>query len=150
MSAGGKLEILLVEDDADDAETAIRALRLHHLAEGLRHVKDGAEALDFIFGRGAYADRDLEQQPRMILLDLTLPGVSGVDVLRAIKSNERTTTIPVVAMSSCPQQQDLADCYRLGANSYIVKPVDVDSYSKAVPELVHYWIHLNLLPDAPA
>jgi CheY-like chemotaxis protein len=150
MKADNEFEILLVEDNANDAELAIRALRRHALDNKLIHVKDGAEALDFVFGTGAYAGRDIDDHPKVILLDLKLPKVGGLEVLRAIKSNERTKTIPVVVLTSSAQQRDLVDCYRLGANSYIVKPVDFASFTKAVSELGCYWGLLNRVPDGPA
>jgi two-component system response regulator len=150
MKADNDIEILLVEDNANDAELAIHALRSRALANKLIHVKDGAEALDFIFGTGAYAGHDIEDHPKVILLDLKLPKVGGLEVLRAIKSNERTKTIPVVVLTSSAQQRDMLDCYQLGANSYIVKPVDFASFTKAVSELGCFWVLLNRTPDAPA
>jgi two-component system, response regulator len=141
---------LLVEDNPNDAELVIRALQRHRLADKLIHVNDGAEALDFIFGTGACAGRDIDNHPKVILLDLKMPKVGGLEVLRAIKSNERTRTIPVVVLSSSAQQQDLLECYRLGVNSYIVKPVDFASLSKAVLELGRYWLLFNRVPDAQA
>ena len=146
MNPDNKVEILLVEDNANDAEMAIHALERHHLANKLVHVKDGAEALDFIFGTGAYAGRDIDDHPKVILVDLKMPKLGGLEVLRAIKSNERTKAIPVVVLSSSPQQRDLVDCYRLGANSYIVKPVAFASFRKAVSELGCYWVLLNRVP----
>ena len=150
MSAEHDTEILLVEDSPYDAELTIRELKRHHLANKLVHVKDGAEALDFIFGTGAYAGRDTTQHPKVVLLDLKLPKVDGLEVLQAIKSNDRTRTIPVVVMTSSQEQRDVVDSYHLGVNSYVVKPVDFDQFSKAVSELGCYWVLLNQPPGAPA
>jgi two-component system, response regulator len=150
MNAQNEIEILLVEDNANDAELTIRALKRRHLANRLVHVKDGAEALDFILGTGAFAGRDIEQHPKVILLDLKLPKVDGLDVLRALKSSERTRTIPVVVLTSSGEQRDVVDSYQLGVNSYIVKPVDFDNFAKAVTDLGCYWVLLNRPPDLPA
>ena len=150
MSAENHPEILLVEDSPYDAELTIRELRRHHLANKLVHLKDGAEALEFIFGTGAYAARDTTQHPKVVLLDLKLPKVDGLQVLQAIKSNERTKTIPVVVMTSSQEQRDVVDSYHLGVNSYVVKPVDFDQFSKAVSELGCYWVLLNHPPGGPA
>ena len=149
MIAENDTEILLVEDSPYDAELTIRELRRHHLANNLVHVKDGAEALEFIFGTGAYAGRDSSQHPKVVLLDLKLPKVDGLEVLRAIKSDPRTRTIPVVVMTSSQEQRDVVDSYHLGVNSYIVKPVDFDQFSKAISELGCYWVLLNHPPGAP-
>jgi len=149
MIAENDTEILLVEDSPYDAELTIRELRRHHLANKLVHVKDGAEALEFIFGTGAYAGRDTRQHPRVILLDLKLPKVDGLEVLRALKSDPRTQTIPVVIMTSSQEQRDVVDSYHLGVNSYVVKPVDFDQFSKAVAELGCYWVLLNHPPGIP-
>jgi CheY-like chemotaxis protein len=149
MSARHDTEILLVEDSPYDAELTIRELRRHHLANKLVHVKDGAEALEFIFGTGAYAGRDINQQPKVVLLDLKLPKVDGLQVLEAIKSDERTRSIPVVVMTSSKEQRDVVDSYHLGVNSYVVKPVDFDQFSKAVSELGCYWVLLNQPPAPP-
>ena len=150
MNAENGIEILLVEDNLCDAELTIRALEEHHLANKLVHLKDGAEALDFIFGRGAYAGRETSQHPRVVLLDLKMPKVDGLEVLRALKSDERTKSIPVVVLTSSAEQKDLVQSYQLGVNSYIVKPVDFDSFSKAVSEQGCYWLLFNRQPIAPA
>jgi CheY-like chemotaxis protein len=150
MSAENDTEILLVEDSPYDAELTIRELRRHHLANKLVHLKDGAEALEFIFGTGAYAGRDISHHPKVVLLDLKLPKVDGLEVLQAIKSNDRTKTIPVVVMTSSQEQRDVVDSYHLGVNSYVVKPVDFDHFSKAVSELGCYWVLLNHPPASPA
>ena len=149
MSAQHDAEILLVEDSPYDAELTIRELRRHHLANKLVHLKDGAEALEFIFGTGAYAGRDASQHPKVVLLDLKLPKVDGLEVLKAIKTDERTRTIPVVVMTSSQEQRDVVDSYHLGVNSYVVKPVDFDHFSKAVSDLGCYWVLLNHSPSPP-
>jgi CheY-like chemotaxis protein len=149
MNAEDDIEILLVEDSPYDAELTIRELKRHHLANKLIHLKDGAEALDFIFGTGAYAARDTTQHPKVVLLDLKLPKVDGLAVLKAIKADERTRTIPVVVMTSSQEQRDVVDSYHLGVNGYVVKPVDFDHFSKAVSELGCYWVLLNHPPGSP-
>src|SRR5260221_6013 len=142
-------EILLVEDSPYDAELTIRELTRRHLANKLVHLKDGAEALDFIFGTGAYANRDTSQHPKVVLLDLKLPKVDGLEVLKTIKKDARTRTIPVVVMTSSQEQRDVVESYHLGVNSYVVKPVDFDQFSKAVSELGCYWVLVNHSPGAP-
>jgi len=149
MPAENELEILLVEDNLHDAELTIRVLKRRHLANQLIHLKDGAEALDFVFGTGPYAGRDIRQHPKVMLLDLKLPKVDGLEVLRAIKSDPRTRAIPVVVMTSSEEQRDMVESYQLGVNSYVVKPVDFDSFSKAVSELGCYWVLLNHVPESP-
>jgi len=140
------VEILLVEDNPQHVELTLRALRKHHLANHVRVAKDGAEALEFIFGDGADANRQIENIPKVILLDLKLPGVDGLEVLRRIKSDERTRMIPVVALTTSEQEPDIAESYRLGVNSYIVKPVSFDKFIEAVSELGFYWMLLNKSP----
>src|SRR6266699_5908180 len=146
MNAEYEIEILLVEDSPYDAELTIRELTRRNLANKLVHLKDGAEALEFIFGTGAYAGRDTRQHPRVILLDLKLPKVDGLEVLRALKSDERTKTLPVVVLTSSKEEPDIAAAYRLGANSYIVKPVDFEAFARAVSEVGLYWLLLNEQP----
>jgi two-component system response regulator len=141
-----EVEILLVEDSIDDAEMTIRALRLVHLANKLVHLEDGQEALDFIFGNGKYAGRDLSFRPKLILLDIKMPRVDGIEVLRQLKTNEITRMIPVVIMTSSSQESDMIASYRLGVNSYVVKPVNFSSFSKAVSELGLYWLLINNTP----
>ena len=130
----------------DDAEMTIHALRKKSLANRLTHLKDGEEALDFLFGTGKYAGRDINVKPKLILLDLKMPKVDGIEVLEKVKSNSMTKTIPVVVLTSSKEDPDLKKCYELGANSYIVKPVEFESFVNAVSELGLYWMLLNQLP----
>lgn len=141
-----EVEILLVEDNPNDAELAMRALKKHNLAYSIIWVKDGAEALDFIFARGAYSDRDINNIPKVILLDLRLPKVDGLEVLRAVKSDERTKLIPVVVLTSSREDRDIVESYNLGVNSYITKPVDFEAFVNTVKELGMYWLLLNKPP----
>src|SRR6185437_4156773 len=138
-----KVEILLVEDNPHDAEMTIRSLRRANLANKLIHVKDGAEALDVIFARGAYAEREIANKHKVVLLDIKMPKVDGIEVLKQIKSNETTKTIPVVIMTSSKEEQDVITSYQLGVNSYVVKPVDFEGFAKAVAELGFYWLITN-------
>lgn len=140
------VEILLVEDNPDDAGLVIRALKKHNLANHLVHVSDGAEALDFIFCKAKYADRKIDDKPKVILLDLKMPKVDGLQVLKTIREDQRTKYIPVVIMTSSNEESDIVESYKLGTNSYIVKPVDFDNFSKAVAELGFYWLLLNQVP----
>jgi len=146
MSNGNAFEILLVEDNPNDVELTLRALKKHHLANKVHVVKDGAEALDYIFAAGGYEMRDLNHRPKLILLDLKLPKVDGLEVLRRIKSDERTRTIPVVVLTSSREESDMVASYKLGVNSYIVKPVDFNKFIEAVGELGLYWLLLNEQP----
>jgi len=141
-----EVEILLVEDNPDDAELTLRALRKHHLANRVFHVEDGAEALDFIFAGGAYSARVVENGPKVIFLDLKLPKVDGLEVLRRLKADERTRTFPVVVLTSSKEERDIVESYELGVNSYIVKPVEFESFVKAVSDLGLYWLLLNQHP----
>lgn len=143
------VEILLVEDNISDAELTIRALKKKNLANSLIHLKNGAEALDFIFGTGTYAGRDVNKTPKVILLDLKMPKVDGLEVLARIKADERTKKIPVVVLTSSREDPDIDACYRLGVNSYIVKPVEFDNFFKAVSDLGFYWLLLNQVPHQP-
>ncbi len=148
MNAVNEPEILLVEDNPHDAELVLRALHKRHLANKVVHVQDGAEALDFLFGSGAYAHRNLSQHPKVVLLDLKMPKVDGLEVLRAIRSSERTRNIPVVVLTSSCQQRDILESYQLGVNSYVVKPLEFDNFSAAVAELGCYWVLVNQPPDS--
>lgn len=143
MSNEEEVEILLVEDNETDAELTIRALKKKNLANKLEWVKDGAEALDFIFGSGKYAERNTGNKPKVILLDLQLPKVNGFEVLQKIKADKRTKDIPVVILTSSKEDRDITESYRFGVNSFITKPVDFDSYSETVAKLGLYWLLLN-------
>lgn len=145
--ANESIEILLVEDSPADAELTIRALKKHCLVNNLVWVKDGASALDFLFATGAYAGRDSARTPKVVLLDLHLPRLSGIEVLRQIKNDERTRLIPVVVLTSSKEDIDVEECYRLGVNSYIAKPVSFDEFIKVVGELGLYWLLLNKRPN---
>jgi two-component system response regulator len=140
------VEILLVEDNPNDAELTLRALEKHHLANQVAHVTNGKEALDFIFARGTYEHRSAESGPRVVFLDLKLPKVDGLEVLRAMKEDARTKAIPVVVLTSSDEEPDIARSYALGANSYIVKPVDFDKFIDAVHNMGLYWLLLNQPP----
>jgi two-component system response regulator len=140
------VDILLVEDNPQDAELTTRALKKNNLANRLITVEDGAEALDFIFCRGKYATRNNGHSPKVILLDLKLPKVSGLDVLRALKQDEKTRAIPVVIVTSSREDPDIKTAYALGANSYVVKPVDFDAFAESVSSLGLYWLLVNQPP----
>lgn len=137
------VEILLVEDNPHDLELALRALRKANVTNRIQLTRDGAEALDFLFAEGAYSGRHIESGPKVILLDLKLPKIDGLEVLRRVKSDPRTKTIPVVMLSSSQEQKDVVESYRLGANSYIVKPVDFQKFFEAVSRIGLYWLFLN-------
>ncbi len=137
------IEILFAEDSMDDAMLTIRALKKSGLTNKLHHVKDGAEALDFIYCKGAYASRDIQQHPKLILLDLKMPKVSGMEVLEKIKSDPNMKSIPVVILTSSKEDPDIKKCYALGANSYIVKPVESDNFFNAIKDLGMYWMILS-------
>jgi len=139
------VDILLVEDSPADAELALRALRKGKLANHITWVKDGAEALEFIFRTGAYAERP-DQNPKLILLDLKLPKVDGIEVLKRIKADERTKIIPVVMVTSSAEGRDIVESYKLGVNSYIVKPVEFDQFSETVARAGFYWMLVNKAP----
>ncbi len=138
-----ELEILLIEDNANDAELTVRALRKNNIANHIFHLKDGAEALAFLFGKGEFEGRDVMNKPRVILLDLKMPKMSGLEVLEQIKSNDLTKAIPVVMLTSSREHPDIEKSYALGANSYIVKPVDFESFRQTVNNLGLYWLLLN-------
>jgi CheY-like chemotaxis protein len=138
-----EVEILLVEDNPHDAELTLRALRARNLSNRLHHVADGIAALDFLLGTGTYAGRPVEETPRVVLLDLKLPRMSGLEVLERIRSDARTRNVPVVVLTSSREAPDVTQAYRLGANSYIVKPVEFDRFTEAVADLGLYWTVLN-------
>lgn len=140
------VEILLVEDNPNDVELTLRVLQKNNISNCIHVVRDGAEALEFIFCTGAYADRSIENGPKVILLDLKLPKVDGLDVLRQIKADPRTKAIPVVVLTSSREERDIVESYRLGVNSYIVKPVDFEQFTEAVRQLGLYWLLLNEPP----
>jgi CheY-like chemotaxis protein len=148
MNQNNTVEILLVEDNSRDLELALHALEKAKVGNHIQVARDGAEALDFIFCRGAFAGRKVENGPRVILLDLKLPKVDGLEVLRAIKADERTRSIPVVMLTSSKEQRDVVESYRLGVNSYIVKPVNFEQFAVAVRDLGFYWLLLNEPPKA--
>ena len=139
------VEILLVEDNPNDEKLALHAFKKHNLANKIHVVRDGAEALEFIFCTGAYANRELKN-PRVILLDKKLPLVDGMEVLRQIRADPRTCMVPVVMLTSSSEERDMIESYKLGVNSYVVKPVDFDGFSAAVAELGHYWLLVNQEP----
>lgn len=142
MEAQFKTDILLVEDNPRDAELTLRVLRKRNLANGIVHVKDGAEALKWLFAPADGPD-GIRNQPRVVVLDLKLPKVSGIEVLRAIRADERTRTLPVVVLTSSREERDIVESYRLGVNSYVVKPVDFEQFSIAVAETGRYWLIVN-------
>ena len=146
MSNFNEVEILLVEDNPEDAELTMRTLRKRNLANRLHHVEDGAAALDFLFGRGQFSGRDVNTRPKVVLLDLKLPKVNGLEVLRTMKEDPRTRNVPVVVITSSKEDRDLDEAYRLGANSYVVKPVDFNQFSEAVGQLGLYWVLINEVP----
>ncbi|HEX4987083.1 MAG TPA: response regulator [Burkholderiales bacterium] len=141
------VEILLVEDNPTDAELAMRALRKKNMANSLVWVKDGVEALDFIFCKGQYAGRP-SSRPKLILLDLKLPKVDGIEVLRTLKSDPATRTLPVVMLTSSHEERDIVESYQLGVNSYIVKPVDFEKFLEMVSQVGLYWSVVNKVPQA--
>jgi CheY-like chemotaxis protein len=141
-----KKVILLVEDNPDDVDLTLRALRRGNILNDVVVVRDGVEALDYLFGTGAHAGRDLSIMPTVILLDLKLPKIDGLEVLRRLRADERTKLLPVVILTSSREEQDLIDSYQLGANSYIRKPVDFVQFSEAVRQLELYWLLLNEPP----
>ncbi|HSP40493.1 MAG TPA: response regulator [Gillisia sp.] len=141
-----ELQILLVEDNMSDAMLTIRALKKHNLANNLVHLYDGAQALDFLFGKGDYEGRNLAEKPKVIFLDLKMPKVDGLEVLRQLKADDRTRLIPVVMMTSSKEEKDIVESHRLGVNSYIVKPVGFENFSKTVADLGMYWLLVNQTP----
>jgi two-component system response regulator len=143
---GQLIEILLVEDNPTDAQLTIHALRRQKLTNRIHLVRDGAEALEFLFCTGEYADRAANQSPKVVLLDLKLPLVDGIEVLKQIKGDPRTFTIPVVVLTSSREDRDIVESYQAGVNSYIVKPVDFEQFTEAVRQLGLYWALLNQPP----
>ncbi|MBL7858442.1 MAG: response regulator [Cyclobacteriaceae bacterium] len=141
------VEILLIEDDEHDAEMTIRALQKSRITNGVVHLKDGSQALQFLFGTGEFAGRNVNMKPKVILLDLKMPKVDGIEVLQQIKSNELTKKIPVVVLTSSKENPDIDTCYALGANSYIVKPVDFAGFMEAIAHSGMYWVMLNQFPQ---
>lgn len=150
MTETNAIEILVVEDSSEDLELMLRVLRKAHLSNRIQVARDGAEALDYIFCEGAFVGRKIENTPKVVLLDLKLPKVDGLEVLQKIKSDTRTKTIPVVVLTSSKEQKDILESYRLGVNSYIVKPVGFESFAAAVGELGLYWLVLNHPPKFDA
>ncbi|WP_372947239.1 response regulator [Mariniphaga sp.] len=146
MKIADDVEILIVEDNPNDAEMALRAFKKNNLANSVLVVNDGEMALDFIFAKGKFADRDKASRPKIILLDLKLPKIDGLEVLKEIKSHAETKIIPVVVLTSSNEESDLLKSYQLGVNSYIVKPVDFDKFVDAVRDLGFYWLLLNQQP----
>lgn len=144
---GTAVEILLVEDNPEDLKLSLRALKKAALSNRIQVARDGAEALDWVFCEGAYATRKIEDTPKVILLDLKLPKVDGLEVLHRIKSDPRTKSIPVVVLTSSKEQSDIVRSYNYGVNSYIVKPVNFEGFAKAVQELGMYWLLLNQPPS---
>jgi two-component system response regulator len=141
-----RIEILLVEDNPNDVKLALHAFRKHNVANCVHVARDGKEALEYIFASGDHAGRNIDEPPKVILLDLKLPLVDGLEVLRRIRADPRTRTIPVVVLTSSREEPDIAESYRLGVNSYIVKPVDFDQFTEAVRQLGFYWLLLNQPP----
>jgi two-component system, response regulator len=138
--------ILLVEDNPDDEVLTVRALKKNNILNDMVVARDGAEALDYLFGAGSYADRDMTVMPQLILLDLKLPKIDGLEVLRRVRGDERTRLLPVVVLTSSSEEQDVIESYRLGANSYIRKPVDFTQFTAAINNLGLYWLVLNVSP----
>lgn len=146
--ATGRADILLVEDDPDDLALALRVFRKHDLADRVAVVRDGAEALDYLLRRGVYAHFSPDEKPRLVLLDLDLPRLHGIEVLKRMRKEESTRYIPVVVLSSSSDVGDLVDCYRNGTNSYVVKPVASAEFESTVASLGSYWLGLNLAPES--
>lgn len=150
MIDSGEIEILLVEDNPTDLELALRVFKKHRIANRIEVARDGVEALDFLFGEGAHADRGTVVIPKVILLDLKLPKIGGIEVLRRIKSDPRTRAIPIVVLTSSREEKDLLESYQLGVNSYIVKPVDFDQFSECLRDIGMYWLLSNTPPKIHA
>lgn len=147
MSTGKMTDFLIVEDNPDDIELTLRALSKANVVMGIEVARDGVEALDFIFCKGAHAERDIRDGPRVILLDIKLPKIDGIEVLKQVKADPRTQMIPVVMLTSSKEQKDIVESYRLGVNSYIVKPVNYEGFANAVQNLGMFWLRVNEFPD---
>ncbi|TMH40983.1 MAG: response regulator [Betaproteobacteria bacterium] len=145
--ADEQVEILLAEDNSEDAEMTMRALRRHNLANQVRWVKDGAEALDYLFCRGQYVGRDPSRPPKLVLLDIKMPKIDGIEVLRQLKADPTTRSIPVVVMTSSNEERDVLESYRLGVNSYIVKPVQFNQFIETVAKIGLYWLLTTRVPQ---
>lgn len=145
-SCATHVDILLVEDNHSDADLTMRALARGGVGASIRWVQDGVEALDFVNGTGEFAGRDSSELPKLVLLDLKMPRLDGFDVLRAMKANERTRPIPVIVMTSSNQRRDVAECYRIGANGYVTKPIDVAKLSSMIVRVANYWLKFNQMP----
>ena len=141
-----EIEILLIEDNLSDAEMTIRALRKSNIANKIVHLEDGFEAIEFIFGTGEYANRNISNLPKVILLDLKMPRMDGIEVLLKIKGDKRTKKIPVVMLTSSKEDPDIQTCYDLGVNAYVVKPVEINAFSKAISDLGLFWLVINQAP----
>lgn len=141
-----EIDVLLVEDNPNDAELALRSLKKHNLANNVLWVKDGVEALDYVFGNGSDTVPHKNDSLKLILLDLKLPKVNGKEVLQKLKTDQQTSSIPVVVMTSSNDDRDIEECYRLGGNSYVTKPVEFEKFAKVVAELGFYWLLLNEVP----
>ena len=146
MNLNNQVEILLVEDNAEDAELALRALKKNNIANHILWVTDGAEALDYFFAKGKFSQRDMNYTPKLVILDLKLPKIDGLEILRIVKSDENTKAIPIVVLTSSKEESDIVASYKLGANSFIVKPVDFDKFTASIQELGMYWLLLNEPP----
>lgn len=144
--SNSQVDIVLIEDDPDDVELALHALQTHHVTNRIEVLRDGESALDYFFRRGAFSDRGTDTDPCVILLDLKLPKVDGLEVLRQLKADAHLKTLPIVVLTSSREENDVVASYKLGANSYIVKPVDFDRFSEAIREVGLYWLLINLPP----
>jgi len=145
MDLNKTVEILLVEDNDNDAEMALRALKKNNISNKVTRLKDGEEALEFLFGTGEFEGRSVHNQPKVILLDLKMPKVDGLEVLKAVRSNKETEKIPIVMLTSSREERDVVEGYKLGVNSFIVKPVEYNSFMEAVKDIGIYWVLLNEL-----